>query len=456
MITHDALVTDLYQLTMAQAYRERGMNELAVFELFVRRLPAERNFLVCAGLDTALEFLSALRFTSREVEYLASLGMFSQEFLDYLPTVRFTGSVHAMSEGTIAFAGEPLLRITAPLIEAQLVESRVLNLIHYQTMVASKAARCVLAAHGRGLVDFGMRRAHGAEAALLAARASFLAGFDATATVVAGQAYGIPVRGTIAHSFVQAHDDEVSALRHAAESLRPTATLLIDTYDTVRAAHRVVRLVRELLAAHGAHSIRAVRIDSGDLITLSRSVREILDAGGCEDVQIVASGNVDEGRIAECVQRGAPIDSYGVGTRVAVSEDAASLDIAYKLQEYAGRARRKRSPGKPTWPGRKQVWREFDADGVMRCDRITLESERAPGAPLLAEVMAQGCRLSPAVPLTRARNSCREQLQQLPVALRALCPADHYRVDLSAGIEGLTRAVDAAVECELPSAPYLG
>jgi nicotinate phosphoribosyltransferase len=446
LITRDPLVTDLYQLTMAQAYRSLGMNQTAVFELFVRRLPRERNFLVCAGLEAALDFLTQFRFTQRDCEYLESLGIFSRDFLEYLPTLRFTGTVHAMAEGTIAFAEEPLLRVTAPLIEAQLVESRLLNLIHYQTLVASKAARCVIAARGRGLVDFGMRRAHGAEAAVLAARASYLAGFDATATVAAGRDYGIPVSGTIAHSFVQAHDDERSAFRHAAELLRPTATLLIDTYDPLRAAQHVVRLAQELRATRGTNSIRAVRIDSGDLTTVSRRVREILDAGDCHQVQIVASGNVDEWRIAECVQHGAPIDAYGVGTRVVVSEDAASLDIAYKLQEYAGRPRRKLSTGKTTWPGCKQVWREFDSDGLLLRDRIALDAESGSGTALLYEVMSRGARASPTIPLAVVREHCAKQLERLPPVLRSLTAAERYRVNLSPGIQALAHAVDAAVE----------
>jgi nicotinate phosphoribosyltransferase len=349
--SHSALLTDLYQLTMAHAYFELGMDETAVFELFVRRLPRTRRFLLAAGLEQAVEYLEGFRFGADELEYLSSLGSFSRPFLDCLAAIRFTGSVHAMPEGTPFFADEPILRVTAPILQAQLVESRVVNILHFQTLIASKAARCVFAACGRRLVDFGMRRAHEGDAALYAARATYLAGFDATATVEAGRRFGIPLSGTVAHSFIEAHDREEDAFRRFAMVTRGPATLLIDTYDTERGARRAIALAQMLKARADPHRIQAVRIDSGDLAGQARSVRSTLDAHGCSDIRIVLSGSLDEYRIDELVRGAVPVDAFGVGTHLDVSADAPALDMAYKLESYAGRGRRKRSAGKATWPG---------------------------------------------------------------------------------------------------------
>jgi nicotinate phosphoribosyltransferase len=331
-----ALLTDLYQLTMMQAYFDRGMDGIASFELFSRKLPRDRNFLMVAGLEQVLEWLQNLRFRSVELEWLEATGRFSPPFLRTLENLRFTGDVWAMPEGTVAFADEPILRISAPIREAQLVESRLMNLMHFQTVVASKAARCVLSARGRQLVDFGLRRAHGAEAALMSARASYLAGFTGSANALADYRFGVPVFGAMAHSFVQAHADEAQALEHFARSQPDHTTLLIDTYDTEAAAGKVVALAR-LLAPEGIE-IGAVRLDSGDLGTLARRVRGVLDAGGLPDVGIVASGSLDEFRLAELVRAGAPVDGFGVGTRMNTSADAPYLDCAYKLVDYRGPA----------------------------------------------------------------------------------------------------------------------
>lgn len=437
-----ALLTDLYQLTMFQAYLDADMHEEATFELFVRRLPSQRGFLVAAGLDDALGCLESLAFSSPELDWLQRHAGLPQRTLDALARLRFTGSVHAMAEGTVCFADEPLLRVTAPLPQAQLVESRLLNTMHFQTLVASKAARVVLAAGGRRLVDFGMRRAHGAQAALLAARAAWLAGFDGTATALAGMRWDIPVSGTMAHSFVQAHDDETRAFETFARARPQAATLLIDTYDTEAAAERVARLAPRL-AAEGV-TIAAVRLDSGDLAAHARAVRATLDAAGLHAVRIVASGNLDEWRVAALVRAGAPIDAFGVGTALSTSSDAPALDAVYKLQHYAGRARRKRSEGKATWPGIKQVWRRFDARGRMAVDRVGLADEPADGAvPLLEPVMREGRRLGPPVPLAQARRHCAWQLACLPDALRALePPTEPYPVGISARLRDLATAVD--------------
>ena len=445
--SHPALLTDLYQITMAHAYFELGMHDTAVFELFARKLPEQRRFLLSGGLEQALEYLAEFHFEAGEIEFLSGLKTFPRSFLDHLQGVRFTGAVHAMAEGTPFFADEPILRVTAPILEAQLVESRVLNILHFQSLIASKAARCVFAAQGRHLVDFGMRRAHEGDAALFAARATYLAGFDATATVEAGRRFGIPLSGTMAHSFVEAHDREEDAFRRFATVRPAPTTLLIDTYDTERAAHRVVALARELRDRGDPRRIQAVRIDSGDLASQARSVRSILDAHGCRDVQIVLSGNLDEYRIAELVRGAVPADAFGVGTHLDVSSDAPALDMAYKLEEYAGKPRRKRSAGKATWPGAKQVFRERGAQGEAVCDRVVLVGEEAPGEPLLVEVMRGGRRAGAQPSLTELRERCRRELAALPRSLRELPAASAaFPVDISPGLRGLAASLDAGAQ----------
>lgn len=437
------LLTDLYQLTMLEAYYENGLEDTAVFEFFVRRLPPERNFLVAAGLEQALAFLEALRFDQEELDWLAGCGKFRPSFIDRLAGLRFTGDVDAMPEGTVFFADEPIFRVMAPMPEAQLVESRLVNLLHLQTLIASKAARCVLTAPGRRLVDFGMRRAHGAEAAMAAARASYLAGFAATATVLAEQRFGIPTVGTMAHSFVQAHAEEAEAFLRFARCHPDNAVLLIDTYDTLMGARKVVELAPRL-AAEGIH-VRGVRIDSGDLGELSRQVRAILDAGGCGGLDIFLSGSLDEYRLQELMAADTPADGFGIGTHLDVSQDAPSLDCVYKLQEYAGTARRKRSSGKATWPGRKQVFRHQDSQGRLDGDVLGLMDEAAPGKPLLAPVMRGGRRLSPGPGLEDSRERCARELAALPDSLRNLQPAAaRYPVRISGALRDLAARVDAS------------
>jgi nicotinate phosphoribosyltransferase len=429
------LLTDLYQLTMVTAYHALGMVRTAVFEFFVRRLPAKRGFLVAAGLEQALDYLEALKFTESELRWLESTGRFTAEALQRLAQLRFTGDVDAMPEGSVFFAGEPILRVVAPLPEAQLVESRLINLLNLQSLIASKAARCRLAAGRRRLADFGLRRAQGAEAGLLAARACYLAGFDSTATVEAGRLFGIPLSGTMAHSFIQAHDDEVAAFRDFARIHPRGVTLLIDTYDTVRAAHEVVALRREGVP------VSAVRLDSGDLAALSREVREILDTGGCVEVQIVASGNLDELEIERLLAAGAPIDAFGVGTRLDVSADAPYLDCVYKIQEYDCRPRRKRSAGKATWPGRKQVYREYDAAGRIFRDTIGLVDEPLPGTPLLQPAMRDGRRL-PRPSLDEARDHASREFETLPHRCRRLADPEPLEPAISPGLHALAERVD--------------
>lgn len=449
-------MTDLYQFTMAQVYFERAMHGEAVFDLFVRTLPRTRNFLLAAGLAQVIDYLEGFRFQPSEIEYLASLARFSGPFLEYLEALRFTGSVIAMPEGTPFFAGEPIVRITAPLIQAQLIESRLLNLMHLQTLIASKAARFVLIASGRRLIDFGMRRAHGAEAALFGARAAYLAGFDATATVLAGEHFGLPLSGTMAHSFIEAHGREQEAFRAFIEASQAPTTLLIDTYDSRRAAHRVVELVRERRAAGLPERVAAVRIDSGDFIREAQAVRRILDEGDCREVQIILSGGLDEQRVQRMLQAGTPVDAFGIGTDLMVSQDAPALDMAYKLASYEGRPRRKRSPGKETLPGCKQVYRRRSAHGDWMLDCIGLEDEALEGEPLLVPVMQGGHPQSPLPALSESRRYCLEQMQRLPAALCALeppgadtaPPARPYPVQVSPGLLRLAAEFDQRNQAE--------
>ena len=412
------LLTDLYQLTMLQAYWRGSMNETAVFEFFVRKMPLKRNFLLAVGLEQVLEYLEALRFSADELAWLESLGRFEPGFLAWLGELRFTGNVHAMPEGTLFFQDEPILRVTAPMPQSQLVESRIVNLLHFQSLIASKAARMVLQQPGATLIDFGLRRAHGAEAGLLAARASYIAGFTGSATLEAERAFGVPAFGTMAHSFIQAHASEREAFRSFATSWPSNVILLIDTYDTIAAAHDVVGLAGEL--ANMGITIQGVRLDSGDLIALSKQVRGIFDAAGLRHLRIFASSSVDEYLLAKAVRAGAPIDGYGIGTHLTTSADVPYLDCAYKLQEYAGQPRRKRSPGKATWPGRKQVYRQFDPAGGIASDVVTAVGDAQPGEPLLAEVMRNGRRLSSPEPIAILRARAAASLQSLPDALRAL------------------------------------
>lgn len=437
------LLTDLYELTMAQAYRDQGMEEPAVFEFFVRKLPPHRNFLVAAGLEQVLDFLAGLQVTQEELAWIESTGRYKPALLRFLETLRFTGDVEAMPEGTVCFPHEPILRIVAPLPQAQLLESRVMNLLNFQTMIASKAARSVLVAGGKPLIDFGLRRAHGAEAGLLAARASYLAGFAGTATVLAGMAYGIPLYGTMAHSFVQAHRDENAAFTHFAQAQPDNVVLLIDTYDTEAAAKKVVALAPALAA--GGIAVKGVRLDSGDLAAHAGKVRRILDEGGLSRAQILASGNLDEYRLKDLIDKQAPIDSFAVGTAMTTSADAPSLDCAYKLQEYAGRPCRKRSEGKATWPGRKQVYRRYRPDGRLDHDLVTTLEDAVADPPLLEPMMRAGRRLAPSPALTDARRRAAAQLVQLPDPLRVLEEAPAYEVRISAPLRDLARAVDRSV-----------
>lgn len=433
------LLTDLYQLNMMQAYEENGLTDTAVFELFVRRLPARRGFLMAAGLAQIVDFLENLRFLPEDVDYLRQSGRFSASFLDRLPDFRFTGDVDAMPEGTVFFPDEPIVRVIAPLPQAQLVETRIINVAHFETIVASKAARMVFAAPGKQLVDFGLRRAHGAEAGLFAARASYLAGFAGTATTLAAPMFGVPIYGTMAHSFIQAHEREDTAFMNFAHARPEGLILLIDTYDTERAAETVVRLAPQF--RREGIAVRGVRLDSGDLADHAVKVRRILDAGGLRDTIIFASGGLDEDELLRLEGKHAPIDGYGIGTSLVTSSDAPALDCAYKLQEYAGAARRKLSEGKATWPGRKQVWRRYDAAGTAVGDTLTVEGDAQSGRALLVPAMRRGTRVSDLPTLDAARRHAAGELGTLPAALRRLESAP-YPVGIAPALRRL------AAECD--------
>ncbi len=413
-----ALTTDQYELTMGASYWAQSMTAPATFDLFVRRLPRERQFLIAAGLADALDYLENVSFSDSDISFLRSLGMFDDSFLAYLTEFHFTGDVWAIPEGEVFFPGEPLLRVTAPLIEAQLVETVLLATIGHQSAIASKAARVSLASGERSFMDFAARRAHGADAALLGARAAYLAGAASTSNVLAGKLFDIPLSGTMAHSYVMAFDDEREAFRQFARQFPRSAVLLIDTYDTVEGARRVVEVAHEL-ESEGV-TIAGVRIDSGDLAQLSVRVRDILDEGNLAQVRINVSGDLDEHKIAALNADNAPIDSFGVGTQMGVSADAPALGAVYKLVEYNSRPVVKLSTDKATLPGRKQVWRT-EENGILIGDTIGLDAEdEATGRPLLEQMMASGKRTAGENSLLDARARCARSLASLPARLREL------------------------------------
>jgi nicotinate phosphoribosyltransferase len=438
------LLTDLYQLNMIEAYLEHGLTATASFEFFCRKLPPRRRFLIAAGLAEAVAWLTDVGFGGAEIAWLRASGRFSERLIAALAEFRFTGDVYAMPEGTVFFPDEPILRVTAPLPQAQLVETRLINILQFETVIASKAARMVLAAPGRTLIDFGLRRAHGAEAGLLAARAAYLAGFAGSATVLAGPMYGVPLFGTMAHSFIQAYPSEEEAFLAFARSRPDNPVFVIDTFDTDAGARTVVRLAPKLAAED--IRIGGVRLDSGDLATHARSVRVILDRGGLNDVKIFASGGLDEDQLARFIAEDAPIDGYGIGTSLVTSEDAPALDCAYKLQEYDGTPKRKRSEGKATWPGRKQVFRRRDVAGVIAGDVITLAGDAQKGEPLLVPVLRAGALVAPLPTLAESRARAAAELARLPEPLRRLSgDLPPYPVTLAPALRSLADEADRLV-----------
>ncbi len=391
------LLTDLYELTMAASYLGEGMCAEATFSLFIRDYPPHRAYFVAAGVEHLKEFIPHLRFSASAIDYIASTGIFKPAFLEYLRAFRFTGTVRAIPEGRIFFAQEPILEVTAPIIEAQILETLVLNVVQMETLIASKAARCVHAARGKGLIDFSFRRTQGVDAGVKVARASYLAGFLGTSNMLAGKLYGIPVFGTMAHSYITSFNSEMDSFLAFARAFPDNVVLLIDTYDTLCGAGKAVEVAR-ILAAEGK-KVRGVRLDSGDLVQLSRQVRSILNDAGFDDVKILVSGSLDEFRLKELLDAGAEIDLFAVGTRMGVSADAPYFDIVYKLVEYDGRPVLKLSSGKKTWVGKKQVFRYYDQNGRMAEDLLALEGEdHAGGEPLLDVVISEGSLVRPLKP----------------------------------------------------------
>ncbi len=439
-----ALFADLYELTMAQAYIAHGMHQEGTFSLFFRKLPKTRNYLLACGVDELLEAIADLHFSEDDIRYLQSLRLFSPSFLEWLSRFRFTGSIEAVPEGTPLFPNEPILEVTAPIAEAQILETLVVNQVQLQTVLASKAARVVTAAKGRRVVDFGSRRAQGVDAALSGARAFYIAGVDATSNLLAGARYGIPVAGTMAHSFVQACTSEREAF-HRFVDVFPETTLLVDTYDTLEGVGRVIELAREL---GSRFRVKGVRLDSGDLLALSLGARAMLDDAGLSTVQIFASGGLDETKIAALVDGGAPIDAFGVGTDMSVSADAPALDIAYKLCAYAGEGRLKLSTGKRTLPGRKQVFRTADGDTIARSE------ERLAGEALLRPVMLAGRIIERPRTLPQIRAETAKAIARLPQALQELAPSTEPRsVRMSASLAAYEREVVQSVTASARRSP---
>lgn len=446
--THSQILnTDLYQLTMAAGYYSHRMDHQASFELYVRRLPQSRNFLVAAGLEQALEYLQNLRFEPEDIAWLREHPAFEQispEFFDALQNFRFEGNVWALPEGSVFFPYTPILRVSAPLIQAQIVETYLLSLINYQTSVASKAARIRLALNDTAqFMDFGSRRAHGPQAALLAARAAFIGGALGTSNVFAARALQIPVKGTAAHAWTMAFGSESEAFAAYHESFPSNSILLVDTYDSLQGVRNAIATSSE---------IQGVRLDSGDFLELSQTVRRMLDAAGLQHAQIVVSGDMNEYRIQELLAAGAPIDLFGVGTELVTSIDAPSLGGVYKLVELheQGQARygMKLSSNKISYPGCKQLFRQISPEGVMVNDTLCLSHETAPGQPLLKQVMARGQRLNPPESLERIQQRLLTSLNSLPDALKSLNPAAAYSCEHSPELKALSAQVRADLESQ--------
>ncbi len=434
------LVTDFYELTMAESYLRENMRGEATFSLFVRAYPPNRSCFVASGIEHLVETIRDLRFSEQSLEYIASTGCFSPALLDYLRNFRFTGTIRAIPEGRVFFCREPLVEVTAPIIEGQLLETLALNVIQLETLIATKAARCVQAARGRGLIDFAFRRTQGVDAGVKVARASYIAGFAGTSNLLAGQLYGIPTCGTMAHSYVTAFPCEKDSFLAFAEAFPENTVLLIDTYDTLSGAKKAIE-VAAILKSRGK-SLKGVRLDSGDLAGLSREVRRMFREAGFPDVAIMASGSLDEFSLKALLDAGAEIDTFAVGTRMGVSSDSPYLDIAYKLVEYDGRPVLKLSSGKKTWLGRKQVFRHFDSRGMMKEDVLALMSEEhSTGEPLLEAFLQNGepCRAPESLETIRKRFS--EEWRRLPPPLREIVPSGEYPVLISPGLQVMDERV---------------
>ncbi|MBI2486390.1 MAG: nicotinate phosphoribosyltransferase [Deltaproteobacteria bacterium] len=437
-----ALLTDLYELTMAQSYLRGERNEMATFDLFVRHLPLNRSFLVSAGLKQILLFLERMSFTDDTIHYLKKLNMFSNDFLDYLRKFKFTGTVYAIPEGEIYFPNEPTVVVTAPRIEAQIVETFLLNTFNFESLIASKAARVVIAAEGRAVVDFSPRRDHGADAAMKAARASYIAGCAGTSNVLAGKEFGIPVYGTMAHSYVMSFKTEIESFREFVKDFPDNSVLLIDTYDVIEGSKNAILVGKEM--EKEGKKLKGVRIDSGDLAELSQKVRRMLDDAGLDYAMIMASGDLNEYRIKELIRRGLKADVFGVGTEMGTSKDAPALGGIYKLVEDNFGPRMKFSEDKVTLPGKKSLFRILRTDGKFEKDLITLHGEKPDSKdayPLLVKAMENGKIISDLLPLSNIRERFRESLERLPDELKEIDEVHEYRVEISPLLKSLMREI---------------
>ena len=434
------LLTDLYQLTMAASYYESEMDQMpATFSLFIRAHP-RRSYFIAAGLQEVLAQIESFQFSTNDLTYLSSLSLFDPRFLDYLSKLRFEGDIFAMPEGSVFFADEPLVEISAPILQSQLLETFLINAIGSASLIATKAARCVQAAGDRPVIDFALRRTHGATAGMTTARSSYVGGFSATSNVMAGKQYGLPVAGTMAHSYVSAFESEVSAFRAYARNFPDNAVFLIDTYDSVSGAHHAVQVALEMASA--GHRLNGVRLDSGDMVSVSKNVRHILDRAGLGHVKIFASSGFDEYKIEQVLHQGAKIDAFGVGTKMGVSADAPYLDIVYKLVQLADRPIKKFSPGKLTLAAPKQVFRRVDSHGKYSGDTITIRGENPPqrdAVPLLKKVMENGRIISDDESLEDLQCRCQEQLDHLALRFKRTKHPSAYPVRISSKLEALQK-----------------
>jgi nicotinate phosphoribosyltransferase len=441
------LLTDLYEFTMAEAYFQSQMFAPATFSLFIRDYPPNRGYFISAGLESVLDYLEQIQYSQSDLDYLASTGLFSDDFLHYLVSLRFSGDVYAIPEGRLFFKDEPVLEVTAPIIEGQLMESFVINAINLQVTLATKVSRCVHAARGRSVVDFSLRRTQGIDASLKLARAGFIAGLASTSNVLAGKMYQIPISGTMAHSFITSFKEEIDAFRAFAEAFGDETVLLIDTYDTVSGAEKAVEVAREM--KQNGRKLRGVRLDSGDMTQLSKQVRKLLDEAGLEDVKIFASGGFDEFKIADSLANGARIDAFGVGTKMGVSADGPYTDIAYKLVQYNGRPVLKLSSGKKTLVAEKQVFRVKNEHGI-KGDTIGLRDETREGEILLKPVMKNGKRLQPPEPLSAIRQRFENEFSRFGDDVKSIENPAQFAVQISPELEKLQdKVIHRVIEKEL-------
>lgn len=444
-----SLLLDLYELTMAQSYFVYKRNALATFDLFVRQLPDRRAYLIACGLEDVLNYIKNLKFNRQDLEYLRKQKIFSGDFLGYLSRFRFRGDIWAMPEGTIFFANEPIIRVTAPIIEAQVIESFLLNTVNLQAMIASKASRVVCAAQDKGVYDFSLRRTHGSDAAIKVSRASYMAGFRGTSNVLAGKLYRIPVIGTMAHSYVMSFKHELDSFLAYANTFPGRTTLLVDTYDTKKGIEHAVRIGLYLKAIK--HRLQGIRLDSGDIVKLSQLARRKLDRAGLNYVKIFASGNLDEFRIKDLLKKRALVDNFGVGTNMGTSIDAPALDVIYKISEISDEngnflPTMKLSKGKVTYPGRKQVFRVQDKRGRYVKDILGLEKEKIRGRPLLVKVVRRGRIIYRLPSLDKIRYLVKNNLSRFPRELKDTYPEYRYPVFISPKLKNLRRSLSYQLE----------